>query len=239
VGIERELFRRTAIELTYVNKNSKDGFDDTCNGNYPERDPDGACDFYLVANLPEIKWDYKALILRFESRAHSKLHLLASYVISESKGSIDANTSAAGSFDFYPDHFVNRYGHLLDHSRHRVKLNGYWLLPYDFSLAFDGWWQSEFRWTPYRWTSPYGEVFVEPRGSGIGDSLHQINLQFSKGFRVGPTRLVALATVINATNSQTGDEICGSVTGCGDFEFGNAIEWQQPRRYELGFRVEF
>ena len=242
VGFERALFRRTSVELNYVNKTSKDMFDDTCNGNIPELTPDSECDFYVVANLPAVKWDYEALMLRFESRALDKLHLLASWVISESKGSIDANTGATGAFDFYPYHFVNRYGYLLDHSRHRVKLNGYWLLPYDFSLAFDGWWQSEFRWTPYDRAvpgMPYGSQFVEPRGSGKGGSLHQLDLQFTKGFRVGPTRLVLLATVINVANSQNEDDICGSVTGCGEFDFGDGIAWQQPRRYELGFRVEF
>jgi len=242
VGFEHELTRRTSIELTYVNKTSRDMFDDTCNGNIPELDPDAECSFYVVANLPAIKSDYEALMLRFESRALDNLHLLASWVISESKGSMNYNTGATGDFDFYPYHFVNRYGHLADHSRHRVKLNGYWLLPYDFSLAFDGWWQSEFRWTKYDLTvpgMPYGSQFVEPRGSGKGGGLHQLNLQFTKGFRVGPTRMVFLATVINATNSQNENEICGRVTGCGEFALGDGTEWQQPRRYELGFRVEF
>jgi outer membrane receptor protein involved in Fe transport len=242
VGFEHELSRRTSIEVTYVNKTSRDGFDDTCNGNHPVPTPDSECDYYVVANLSEVKWDYEGLILRFETRAQDNLHLLASWVISESKGSIDANTSATGAFDFYPNHFVNRYGHLADHSRHRVKLSGYWLLPYDFAVAVDGWWDSEFRWTPYDRTvegMPYGEVFVEPRGSGKGGSRHQLDLQFTKGFRVGPTRLVLLGTVINATDSQTADWICGSVTGCAQSDFGDAIGWQQPRRYEVGLRVEF
>jgi hypothetical protein len=242
VGIEREISRRTSVELTYVNKASRDMFEDTCSGNVPDPNPDAECDYFIVVNLPEKKYDYKALMLRVESRALDNLHLLASWVISESKGSVDANTGATSAFDYYPYHFVNRYGHLLDHSRHRVKLNGYWTLPYDFMLAFDGWWQSEFRWTPYDGTvpgMPYGSVFVEPRGSGKGGSLHQLDLQFSKGFRIGPTRLVLLATVINVSNSQSENSICGSVTGCGGFDFGDGIAWQQPRRYELGFRVEF
>ena len=86
---------------------------------------------------------------------------------------------------------------------------------------------------------PYGELFVEPRGSRKGGSLHQLDLQLSKGFRLGPTRVVLLGTVINVTNSQEEWDICGSVTGCGDYGFGDGIDWQQPRGYELGFRVEF
>ena len=48
---------------------------------------------------PEITWDYQGLILRFESRALDNLHLLASWVISESKGSINFNSGATGAFD--------------------------------------------------------------------------------------------------------------------------------------------
>jgi hypothetical protein len=242
VGFEQQLFRRTSMELSYVNKVGRSFSDDTCNGNIPEPDPDGACDYWIITNLPDIRSDYEGWMLRFESSGLDWLHLIASWAVSSSRGSVDYNTSATGSYDFYPYHFVNRYGYLSDHSRHRVKLNGYLLLPYDFTVAVNGWWDSEFRWTPYDRTVPgipYGRQYVEPRGSGKGGSLHQLDLQFSKGFRVGPTRLVLLGTVINATDSQNANDICGSVTGCGEYDFGDAIEWQQPRRYELGFRVEF
>ncbi len=36
-GNRARALRQNALEITYVNKNSKNGFDDTCNGNYPER----------------------------------------------------------------------------------------------------------------------------------------------------------------------------------------------------------
>jgi hypothetical protein len=242
IGFEQELFRRTSLELSYINKTGRDFSDDTCNGNIPEPDPDGECDYWIITNIPDIRSDYEGWMLRFESSGLDWLHLLGSWVVSSSKGAVDYNTSATGSYDYYPFHYVNRYGYLSDHSRYRVKLNGYLLLPYDFTVAVTGWWDSEFRWTPYSRIvdgMPYGQQFEEPRGSRKADSLHQLDLQVSKGFRVGPTRFVLLGTVNNATNSQTGDDICGSVTGCGEYDFGEAIEWQQPRRYELGFRVEF
>lgn len=242
ISFEQEIFRRTSVELSYINKSGRSFSDDTCNGNVPEPDPDGACDYWIITNIPDIRSDYEGWMLRFESSGLDWLHLLASWVVSSSKGAVDYNTSATGDYDYYPFHYVNRYGYLSDHSRHRVKLNGYVLLPYDFTVALTGWWDSEFRWTPVDRLvpgMPYGEEFVEARGSRQGGSLHQLDLQLSKGFRLGPTRLVVLGTVINATDSQTGNEICGAVTGCGEFDFGDPIEWQQPRRYEVGFRVEF
>lgn len=242
VGFEQELFRRSSVEVSYIRKTGRDWSDDTCNGNVPEPDADGACDYWIITNIPDIRSDYEAWMLRFESSGLGWLHLLGSWVVSSSKGAVDFNTSATGDYDYYPYHFVNRYGYLSDHSRHRVKLDGYVRLPHDFTIAVTGWWDSEFRWTPYSRVvdgMPYGWQFEEARGNRKAGSLHELDLQLSKGFRLGPTRVVLLGTVINATDSQNGNEICGSVTGCGEYDFGDEIAWQQPRRYELGFRVEF
>ena len=52
VGIERELTRRTSIGLTYVNKETLDIFEDTCNGNLPTPAAGADCDYYVMANLP-------------------------------------------------------------------------------------------------------------------------------------------------------------------------------------------
>ncbi len=166
IGFEREVFRRSSVEVTYVDKVSSHDIYSTCSGNYPEPTIDHDCDFWVFANLPDTSYEYQGLLMRFETRALDNLHLLASWVISDSKGSMAYNrTGGTIDFDYYPYHYVNRFGHLPDHSRHRVKLNGFWLLPYDFSLAFDGWWQSEFRYTPYDPSvpgMPSGVQFVEP-----------------------------------------------------------------------------
>jgi hypothetical protein len=243
IGFERELFRRTSLELSYVNKRSEDLFDDTCSGNIPEPGSEPGCDYLVVANLPEARLDYEAWMLRFETRALDRLHLLASWVISDSKGSMEVNTANANSFDVYPYHFVNRYGYLGNQSRHRLKLSGYMLFPYGFSMAVNGWWDSEYRWTPLDLQvpgMPWGELFLEPRGSRDAGVYHQLDLQLGKSLDVGPVRLELLARVINVLDSECTWDVCANVTGCGeDFELGDTILWQQPRHYEIGFRVEF
>jgi DNA-binding winged helix-turn-helix (wHTH) protein len=238
----RELFRRTSLELSYVSRKSSDLFDDTCNGNIPEPTPGSDCDFLIVTNLPEARLDYEAWMLRFETRALDWLHLLASWVVSDTKGSMNVNTAQDESFDIYPYHFANRYGYLPDQSRHRVKLKGYLLLPHDFSIAINGWWDSDWRWTPVDWEvpgMPYGRLFLEPRGNRVAGAYHQLDLQLGKGFNIGPTQLELLARVFNVFDSECTWDVCGSVTGCGGYEIGDTIAWQQPRRYELGFRIEF
>ena len=173
-----------------------------------------------------------------------RLHVLASYTNSESKGSIDNEAINSFDFDLYPYHFENRYGYLRDHRQHRVKVNGYVTLPLDFGVAVNGIWGSPFRWTPVQPArlvdpSASGLIFVEPRGSREGDKWTQLDLQFTKGFGLGRVRLQLIGTVLNLFDSEKVTSVCTRLTGCGDFELGDPTAWQLPRRYELGVRLEF
>jgi len=244
VGFERELLRRTSLELSYVDKATRDIFEDTCIDNIPTPTPEADCSSFIIANLPQARRDYSAWILNFESRAVDRLHVLASYTNSDAKGSIDTGGIASSDFDLYPYHFVNRYGYLKYHRNHRVKLNGYVFLPLDFGVALNGIWGSPFRWTPLqpaRLVDPgvWGNIFVEPRGSREGDEWAQLDLQLTKGFGLGRVSLQLIGTVINLFDAENATAVCDRVTDCGDFELGDPIAWQQPRRYELGARVEF
>lgn len=244
LGYERELFNRTSLALSFVDKATRDIIEDTCIGNYPTPTADGDCSGAIIANIPQARRDYRAWILNFESRAVDRLHVLASYTNSESKGSIDNEMINSGEFDLYPCHFDNRYGYLRDHRRHRVKVNGYVHLPWDFGLAVNGIWSSPFRWTPVQPArlvddSAFGLIFVEPRGARQGDEWTQLDFQVTKGFGLGRVRLQLIGTVINLFKSENATGVCDRVNGCGGFELGDPIAWQLPRRYELGIRVEF
>jgi hypothetical protein len=241
LGFERELFRRTSLELSYIHKEWKDLMEDTCIGNYPTPSPDADCSTFLLANLPEAKRDYEAWVLRFESRALDRFHGIASWVYSESKGSHDGFISG-WDFAVYPFHYENRYGYLADHSRHRVKLNGFVELPWDLLLGVGGYWQSEQRWTPTvpgRTQGVGGTIFLEPRGSRKEDGLYNLDLQLSKGVRIGPTRLELIGSIYNALDTERPLQFCSNLTGCGDFALGDPLDWQRPRRYEVGLRLEF
>ena len=79
----------------------------------------------------------------------------------------------------------------------------------------------------------------------VGGSQHEVDLQLSKGFRAGPVRFVLIGTVLNALGSEQVTGECAHISGCGSDPDGNPInmgdpdDWQIPRRYEVGFRVEF
>jgi hypothetical protein len=250
LAFERELGPRSAIELSYVDKSTRDVVDDTCNGNVTDPSPSAACDYWVLANIPALRRDYQAVVLRFETRSLDWLTLLASYTWSESKGSIEYTQNAGTDFDHYPWHFDNRYGFLSDHREHRFKLNGFVTLQGDWSIAFDGFWSSPFTWTPYEDSNdnleiPYGEHFLEPRGSRDGSSQYQLDLQLTKGFTIGAVRLAVIGSASNVFSDEEPTAVCEHISGCGFEEDGSAInmgdptDWQTPRRYELGLRLEF
>jgi hypothetical protein len=258
LAYEREVGRRAAVTVTYVDKTTNDIFEDTCDGNVGPNGPsaDASCNYYLMANLPELTRDYQGFILEYSTRTLDWLTLNTSYTWSESKGSQEYNQNAGVDFDYFPVHYDNRYGYLNDHREHRFKLNGFFSIKGDWTIGFDGFYSSAFTWEPQANSSnagqvwegvqipdniPYGTYYVEPRGNRDGASIYQLDLQVSKGFTVGQSlRLVLIGSAFNVFSSENVTGICIAINGCGgDTLTGGATGWQTPRRYEVGFRVEF
>lgn len=241
LAVESALRPRTSLELSWVSKRSHDLMEDTCNGMLDGLPPGQGdfCSYYVISNLTGLERSYDAAILRLESRELDWLNLLASYTWSASTGNIE---SLLNSYDFdYPSYSVNRDGYLSDQRRHRLRINGFALLPWDTTIAFNGGWSSAFRWTPYEDGGPYpAPIFVEPRGSRHGDNEWWLDLELNKGFTIGSVRLVAILSAFNVFSTEQVTGVCARVTGCGgDIELGDAIAWQYPRRWEVGLRVEF
>ncbi len=245
LGVEHAFGPRTSLEVSYVNKDTKDNFEDTCDGNWPVVNGSDSCDYYVTANLPGLKRKYQGVITRFETRPTDRLHFIASYTYSDSKGNVGYTQNAGVAFDNYPFDFVNRYG--LDEAHHHVKINGYAQLPWQMTVGVDAFWTSEYPWTPVTDTlngeeHPYRDnyVYAEPRGSRRGPDNYQLDVELRKGFTFGDTRAQLIGTVINVLSSEQQIDQCNLVQGCGGgLQLGDATDWQTPRRYEVGFRFEF
>ncbi|PWB75109.1 MAG: hypothetical protein C3F15_06790 [Holophagae bacterium] len=243
LGVEHEIFRNSSLGLQYIEKHTNRFFESTCNGNVPTPSEGAPCDYLVITNDVPAKRDYTGWVLSFNSRASDKLTLLASYTYSKSEGSLELTQGASVDFDVYPIHFDNRYGYLSNDRRHQLKVNGMWLLPYQFSLGFGFNWNSPFRWTPEDpvVTQGYGTYFIEPRGSREGEDFYQLDLQFAKRFTLGNTLdLEVILSLINATNAENATAVCTSTYGClGTQATGDPSRWQLPRRAELGMRFTF
>jgi hypothetical protein len=247
LSYEREVGRRASVELSIVDKKTRDIFEDTCSGNVPEPRPNADCTQYYLGNLPNLARDYRAAILRFETRTFSWLTLIASYTYSKSEGNIGLSQGANPDFDVFPWAFDHRYGYLEDHRTHRFKLNGFVYFRGDWTIAFDGFWSSAFGWEPRETFSPSTpyippgiQYFLEPRGSREGFTAYDLDLQLSKGFAIGNgVRLVAVGSVYNSLSTEYPRSVCSLARGCFEFDTGDPVLWSPPRSYELGFRIEF
>jgi hypothetical protein len=182
--------------------------------------------------------------------------LLASYTYSKAEGNADTRHYFYGDWDFYPWDWVNMYGYTMQHRPHRVKLNGFFNVKGDWNFGFDFYWLDKFRYNTYTDEStdpliPPGTTYLaEPRGTREGNSIYNLDLQVSKGFRVGDrVRLVLIGSVLNTTSVEKpfdARDVCEDLAhGCYNSEFdeivgiGEPVDWTDPRRYEVGFRIEF
>ena len=308
LALEMQPFKDTSIELSYVDKTTKEIIEDTCSNNtwvwdssVPQPNLDdtstwttaGGCTRYIIANHPNFYRDYTGYIAKVETRTEN-FHVMGSYTYSESWGNT-ANGSrqsyATELADYYPVHFVNQEGWMPDQRDHRIKLNGYYLLPHDWTIGLDAFWSSPGKLTQISQCGALGsatdydldfygispelrdemsaycstgdgaalgttDIYVSERGAYETDSTWQVDMQVSKGFKVGAITLEAVFTVENLfdqeqpsgyntrlfvqerdpeTNAPLYDDQGNKVWR----PFGAETSWSQPRRYELGFRIEF
>jgi hypothetical protein len=228
-------------------------------------DPSG-CTGFVLGNVAGLFRDYEAVILKGESRFGSRLHLIGSYTWAESTGNSEseANQSyASAGYDSFPRDYVNYTGRLADDREHRVKLNGYTRLPWDTVLGFDATWLSgqaldviadcgallgadagelsaigvDPGVVAFCGNETSGDMFLEPRGSRRGDDLMQLDVQLTKGFQLGRYRLEAVGSVFNLLDSE--DPIQYQEEALTTVPLGSVLDHQNPRSYEVGFRLEF
>ena len=170
-------------------------------------------------------------------------------------------------FDYFPTNFINREGNFSEDFRHTIKVNGYFLFPLDFTLGLGAFYRTAealnvatscmdmafpsesglselarlgidyHEMLQYCQSPSSGTLFLEPRGQRRGAELWQINLQLSKGFRIGRVRLVAIASAFNVSSEEAPVRFIEDPFDSRGW--GTATRWQDPRRWEVGFRVEF
>ena len=246
-GITRRLFRNTSLDVAAVYRRNRNIFEDSCRVDNCQGDD---TTFWLT-NRPDgedvLRSEYKAIVVKVESRAGSWLNVLFNYTVSKSQGSVEYTQNQASDFDVFPDHFVNRFGYLSDDARHRVTASGFAKLPLGFVFGTNVYWDSG---VPYNVTTTdapnagYGVVYLEPRGSRRLPHFSQWDAQLQKDFAIGPVRASVIGSVFNILDTEIATARDGSV-GDGTLDaptnprFNLATRWQRPRNYEVGFRLEF
>ncbi|MBV8201011.1 MAG: TonB-dependent receptor, partial [Acidobacteria bacterium] len=103
-GVEQRLGERSALDLSWIYKKTRDILEDTCAENLQGLTPDPGllhCPYKVLTNPAAARRDYHGLVLRLDSRAGDWLNLVASYTYALSKGSVEYTQGAGSEFDVF------------------------------------------------------------------------------------------------------------------------------------------
>lgn len=246
-AVEREIFRGLSTSVTYINKKTKDIYEDTCI-NQTE------CPDFWISNQPGrdigiqdyLQKTYKGIV--FQTRYTFTRGIVdASYTWSKSQGTIDSADGqyAADDADLFPDNFINRYGYLNDDARNRFKVFGSYRVPFietDFVVNYT--YRSGATYNVVT-TSPngFGNVFVDPRGSNRTKILHNVDFELRKeiplSFIKSGFSATVIGTVLNATNSEQPTTYSTNGNAGANPAARTPTAYQRPRNYQVGFRMDF
>jgi hypothetical protein len=170
-GIERELFKDASISITYINRNYKNIIGAVNNAatyepfEYPVEElgqtytlyelTSGSANDYLIKNIKQGDVGVTARPYRkywgieflFNKRFSNRWQLLASYVYSQSKGTMDNLSSddigygyPGNYFGADPNFWLNGEGNSTNDPTHMIKIQGTYLLPWGiyFNAYFRG-----------------------------------------------------------------------------------------------------
>jgi outer membrane receptor for ferrienterochelin and colicin len=268
-GFTQRVMKNTSVDLTAEYRTQKNLFEDYCGTVAVPQ----TC---MMTNHPgpvgtenPLRADYRALIMKVDSRLFNRIDYSASWTHAKSRGSTESTQNANTSFDRYDssgaglDHFTNTYGFLSDDAKDRLKFNGFARLPWNMVLGGSWYWDSGLAYSVSR-TGPVvgGTLFLEPRGSRRLPHYNQVDMQLQKDFQFGQVKFGLIGSVFNVLNSELPTGINGNAGTLARWETGNPSKlyvdpnqvsglnrlsatfgqyttFQRPRRFEAGVRFEF
>ena len=222
-SFESRLSAGSSAGLTLVERTSSDLLDNRF---------DRTSGVFVIDNHDDLRRMYRGAELRYRARWKT-VFFSGSYTWSESRGNIDSTSGLAEDFDF-PVLSRRRSGWLSGDARQVVQTAGWCSLPWRMRLAWDFDWVSGYPWTVTRRAFPYGEEFLSGRGASRLPAYHELDMSLARGFEIGRTEMRLVLSVQNVLDTEIVTEVDSSAA-----RRGRPLEWQTPRRFELGTRVTF
>ncbi len=140
-----------------------------------------------------------------------------------------------GQFTFSNPELVDplRYGRT--HGPHRVKMFGSYTMPWRTVVGMNASWYSGNVYTATK-AGVYGAVFIEERGASEVGANWEADLYLEQPFTVGPLGMAVYANVFNAFDNQ---QVTSRASNSALATFRDPTSWQSPRRFEVGFKLDF
>ena len=237
LGVERELFKDASLSVTYINRKWKNQIGpvdraanyDTVEVDVPdhgtytvyERTEDTVNSFdYLITNYKKgDNWilldpyrKYSGIEVLFNKRFSNRWQVMASYVYSQTTGTIDNGTAddinyGGGTND--PNFYINATGHATYDPTHMIKIQASYLIPvvdisvnaYFHGITGNGWTS---RYRTARLNQGRVTFFIEDRGTNHYPMDKQLDIRLEKIFTLAKKyKLGVLFDVFNVFNSNT------------------------------------
>lgn len=262
IGYEREITDNWAAGISYTRKLSSDllesyrvlvDHDGNIIWNGPGSDDslvnvvevDWANSYLYFTNIPENKRDYWGIEL-FTNARIDNIRLMASYTLSEAKGTtFDSTSRAASGVQYGSSYFTtpqlsgdNIYGYSIYHVQHYIKLNASYYFPWGTSIGLSGFWRSGYHYSELDWAELLGAPgnrvgrwhIIGERGEHKLPGFYNIDLSIQQDFNFGRFGMLTLiADIYNITNNES---VTGHVENSGS-QFGEPNVWSRPMSWEL------
>jgi len=272
LGFTQRLFTNTSIDITAERRTGHNNFALYAGSHNPATPNDfsGLLPTAIFTACPAgqcniVRSEFEAIVAKIDTRPTRNSDLSISWTHGESKGSTGNDNAAgqnvSGAFNYFPYNFENYYGFVPDDAADRVKVNGFYRLPWEFTVGASYNWDSGTPYTVfYSHPSGFGSVFLEERGSRRLPHFHQLDMQVQKDFTIGPVKAGLIASVLNVLNTEIPLGINGNAgtraivgpdgklfidpdqqAGANRLSptFQRYTSFQRPRRFEAGVRFEF
>jgi hypothetical protein len=268
IGFERQILPRTSVEVNYVQKRTNDIMEDTCggydaDGNFIDpynyiNNPDAYdyfsdCQFYIMRNNKFATRYYYGYIFKFESRYKDWFHIMFDYTYSVARESVGYTQNAGADLDL-PIHYLNINGYSAMDNTHYAKLNGYFFLPYNFTLGFNTFFRTGRPYNKYAdryshqgensYAPPnYGYYNLNKIGTYRLNSVWWMDFQVTWGFKIAEgIEAKLIGSISNITNNQFVLGKCGrwwstdpNEEGAGDGSCGVLYTDKYPDGYPVNF----
>ncbi|WP_250459210.1 TonB-dependent receptor [Microbulbifer litoralis] len=212
---------------------------------------------YTIGTLKGGKREYKGLEFTFRKRRSDNWQMLASYTYNKAKG----NTNSDGNADFQGDvvwldpRAPGMWGDQPGNIEHLFKAAGSYFfnngievgLVYNWNsgLRYSNTWSVAGRHLPDRGEQfEYGGVstaWVDENsvGSNVADSYGTLDARVKYTYQIAGYEAEFFLDIFNVFDDQAGIREQDLTDGDGVYDFGQAVEWVEPRRFYLGTRMSF
>jgi hypothetical protein len=216
---------------------------------------------YVIAELDNSFTKYYEAGIETEWRGQ-KAFLSGSYVWSHYYGNMDQDNSASTGVLNDGNIFIGssniadgggrqlwdfKYGDLRGDRRHKLKLYGYYTLPWNASVGAFAVYQSGQPWEEHNYRVYPASIrgtstsdtnrYAEPAGSRTTDAHHQLDLNYTQDFPIGDRfNIQGRVDIFNVYDNQTGYNIQDNFNTA---NFGRPQTFIDPRRFQLSVRFEF